>query len=103
MIVAETLGVPLERVEVVNSDTAVKPWGVGAPARRTTVIAGNAARMAAEKLRGDLLAMAAEQLEEPAERPALNDGASFVPAGAPRPAPPPAGGRGRPPPPGGPP
>src|SRR5438876_9765783 len=75
MIVAETLGVPLERVEVVNSDTAVKPWDVGAHASRTTCVAGNAARMAAEKLRGDLLAMAAEQLEEPAERLAMNDGA----------------------------
>jgi len=80
MIVAETLGVPLERVEVVNSDTAVKPWDVGAHASRTTFIAGNAARMAAEKLRGDLLAMAAEQLEEPAERLAMNDGAIFVAA-----------------------
>src|SRR5262249_4078536 len=29
MIVAETLGVPLERVDVVNSDTTVKPWDVG--------------------------------------------------------------------------
>ena len=51
MIVAETLGVPLERVEVLNSDTSVKPWDVGAHASRTTFIAGNAARLAAEKLR----------------------------------------------------
>ncbi|HZF03634.1 MAG TPA: xanthine dehydrogenase family protein molybdopterin-binding subunit [Patescibacteria group bacterium] len=80
MIVAETLGVPLERVEVVNSDTAVKPWDVGAHASRTTFIAGNAARMAAEKLRGDLLAMAAEQLEEPVERLAMSDGAIVVTA-----------------------
>ena len=78
MIVAETLGVPLERVEVVNSDTAVKPWDVGAHASRTTFIAGNAARMAAEKLRGDLLAMAAEQLDEPVERLAMKDGAIIV-------------------------
>ena len=56
MIVAETLGVPLERVDVVNSDTAVKPWDVGAHASRTTFIAGNAARLAAEKLRAQLLA-----------------------------------------------
>ena len=80
MIVAETLGVPLERVDVVNSDTAVKPWDVGAHASRTTFIAGNAARMAAEKLRGDLLAMAAEQLEEPVERLAMSDGAIVVTA-----------------------
>jgi xanthine dehydrogenase molybdenum-binding subunit len=68
MIVAETLGIPLDRVDVVNSDTAVKPWDVGAHASRTTFIAGNAARLAAEKLRGQLLAMAAVELDAPAER-----------------------------------
>jgi CO/xanthine dehydrogenase Mo-binding subunit len=80
MIVAETLGVPLERVDVVNSDTAVKPWDVGAHASRTTFIAGNAARLAAEKLRAELLTMAAAQLEEPAERLVARDGFVFVAA-----------------------
>jgi len=74
MIVAETLGVPLERVQVVNSDTTVKPWDVGVHASRTTFIAGNAARLAALELRGKLLAMAREQLDEPVER--LNTRAS---------------------------
>jgi len=74
MIVAETLGVPLERVDVVNSDTAVKPWDVGVHASRTTFIAGNAARLAAEKLRARLLEMAAEELEAPAEGLAVADG-----------------------------
>src|SRR5262249_17891152 len=80
MIVAETLGMPVERVDVVNSDTAVKPWDVGAHASRTTFIAGNAARMAAEKLRADLLAMAAEQLDEPVERLRMEGGTIFVEA-----------------------
>ena len=66
MIVAETLGVPLERVDVVNSDTSVRPWDVGTHASRTTFIAGNAARLAAEKVRTRLLDMAAAQLDEPA-------------------------------------
>ena len=78
MIVAETLGVPVERVEVVNSDTAVKPWDVGAHASRTTFIAGNAARLAAEKVRADLLALAATQLEAPAAALAVRDGWVFV-------------------------
>src|SRR5438093_1343489 len=34
MIVAETLGVPIDRVEVVNSDTTIKPWDVGVHATR---------------------------------------------------------------------
>ena len=80
MIVAETLGIPLARVEVVNSDTTVKPWDVGAHASRTTFIAGNAARLAASKLRDQLLAMAAEQLDEPAARLTLAEGAVFVTA-----------------------
>jgi xanthine dehydrogenase molybdenum-binding subunit len=80
MIVAETLGIPLARVEVVNSDTTVKPWDVGAHASRTTFIAGNAARLAAEKLRGELLAMAAEQLDEPARGLAIAGGIVFVTA-----------------------
>jgi xanthine dehydrogenase molybdenum-binding subunit len=78
MIVAETLGVPLERVEVVDADTAVKPWDVGAHASRTTFIAGNAARQAAGKLRAQLLDMAAQALDEPAERIDLRDGYVFV-------------------------
>lgn len=78
MIVAETLGVPIDRVEVVNSDTAIKPWDVGVHASRTTFIAGNAARLAAEKLRADLLAMAAEQLEEPAAGLEAKGGHVFV-------------------------
>jgi xanthine dehydrogenase molybdenum-binding subunit len=80
MIVTETLGIPLGRVDVVNSDTAVKPWDVGAHASRTTFIAGNAARLAAEKLRGELLAMAAEQLGEPVGALGIRDGWIFVSA-----------------------
>jgi len=78
MIVAETLGIPLDRVDVLNSDTAVKPWDVGAHASRTTFVAGNAARLAAEKLRGQLLAMAAVELDAPAERLRAADGWIFV-------------------------
>ena len=66
MIVAETLGVPLERVDVINSDTSVRPWDVGTHASRTTFVAGNAARLAAEKVRTQLLDMAAAQLDAPA-------------------------------------
>jgi CO/xanthine dehydrogenase Mo-binding subunit len=78
MIVAETLGIPLERVDVVNSDTAVTPWDVGAHASRTTFVAGNAARLAARELRRKLLAMAAEQFDEPAARLDIVDGVVCV-------------------------
>lgn len=78
MIVAEELGIPLERVEVVNSDTAVKPWDVGVHASRTTFIAGNAALLAARDVRRQLLQLAAEQLEEPVEELELEDGVVYV-------------------------
>jgi len=64
MIVAEELGVPLERVAVINSDTAVKPWDVGAHASRTTFVAGNAALLAARELKQKLLALAATVMDE---------------------------------------
>jgi CO/xanthine dehydrogenase Mo-binding subunit len=83
MIVAEELGIPLGRVEVVNSDTAVKPWDVGVHASRTTFIAGNAALLAAGDVRRQLLALAARELEEPPEALELEDGHVYVRA-APR-------------------
>jgi xanthine dehydrogenase molybdenum-binding subunit len=67
MIVAEVLGVPLERIRVINDDTAVTPWDVGVHASRTTFVAGNSAKGAAEKARAKLLAAAAKQLKVPAD------------------------------------
>ena len=78
MIVAETLGVPLERVDVINSDTSVRPWDVGTHASRTTFVAGNAARLAAEKVRAQLLDMAAAQLDEPVAALAVKGGWVFT-------------------------
>jgi xanthine dehydrogenase molybdenum-binding subunit len=67
MIVAEELGVPLGRVEVVNSDTTIKPWDVGVHASRTTFIAGNAALLAARALKDKLLALGAAVMDERAD------------------------------------
>jgi CO/xanthine dehydrogenase Mo-binding subunit len=78
MIVAEALGVPLQRVEVINSDTAVKPWDVGVHASRTTFIAGNAALIAARELKEKLLALAASVLDERQEDLELVDGRVLV-------------------------
>jgi xanthine dehydrogenase molybdenum-binding subunit len=74
MIVAEELGLPVDRVVVINSDTAVKPWDVGAHASRTTFIAGNAALLAARDLKGKLLALAATVMDERAEDLELAEG-----------------------------
>ncbi|MDP2627585.1 MAG: molybdopterin-dependent oxidoreductase [Candidatus Rokubacteria bacterium] len=74
MIVAEELGIPLDRLAVINSDTSVKPWDVGVHASRTTFIAGNAALQAARSLKTRLLAMAAEVMDEKAEELELVSG-----------------------------
>jgi CO/xanthine dehydrogenase Mo-binding subunit len=63
IIVAEALGVEVEDVSVVNSDTDVKPWDVASHASRTTFIAGNAALKAARKAGEQLLEIAAAALK----------------------------------------
>ena len=74
MIVAEEMGVPLEAVHVINSNTDVKPWDVGVHASRTTFVAGNAARLAAAAARDELLEIAAELFEAPVEQLSIHDG-----------------------------
>jgi xanthine dehydrogenase molybdenum-binding subunit len=62
-IVAEELGLQVEDIHVIHSDTDVCPWDVGAHASRTTFIAGNSALGAAKKIKSRILEMAARQLE----------------------------------------
>lgn len=73
-ICADTLGVPYEKVAIVQDDTLVCPWDVGVHASRTTFIAGNATRLAAEKVRDHLLELASGLLEEPRENLEIADG-----------------------------
>ena len=79
-IVAETLGLRIEDIHVIHTDTDVCPWDVGAHASRTTFVAGNAALGAAEQIRSRLLAMAADQLEVPTQDLAARDRRIFVKA-----------------------
>jgi len=65
-IVAEVLGVELERVHVQRVDSDVSPIDIGSYSSRVTFMMGNAARRAAEELRDRLLAAAAELLGRPA-------------------------------------
>jgi 4-hydroxybenzoyl-CoA reductase subunit alpha len=61
-IVAEVLGVDLERVHVQRVDSDVSPIDLGSYSSRVTFMMGNAARAAAEELRSALVAGAAELL-----------------------------------------
>lgn len=77
-ITAETLGVPLDAVRVVNGDTALAPWDVGVHASRTTFIAGNAARRAALEARRQIFETAGELLQASREDLDARDGMVFV-------------------------
>lgn len=63
-IVAEELGIPLSRIELVNKDTALKPWDVGTHASRATFMGGNAALRAARDAKKQLLRLAGKELGE---------------------------------------
>ncbi|MGI8564719.1 MAG: xanthine dehydrogenase family protein molybdopterin-binding subunit [Candidatus Dormibacter sp.] len=78
MVTAESLGVPLSAVSVVNDSTELKPWDVGAHASRTTFVAGNSARLAAVELRQKLLETASEILEVDAADLTLSEGVIAV-------------------------
>src|SRR5262249_14839257 len=65
--VAETLGVPLDRVRVVSADSAITPKDNGAYSSRITFMVGNAAIDAAKHLKSRLAAAAARKLEARSE------------------------------------
>ena len=66
-IVAEVLGVDLDRVHVQRVDSDVSPIDLGSYSSRVTFMMGNAARAAAEDLRGKIVEGAASLLGAPAD------------------------------------
>jgi 4-hydroxybenzoyl-CoA reductase alpha subunit len=62
-VVAEVLGIRPEDIRVVTADTDLTPVDLGSYSSRVTLMTGNAAKEAAEKLRGQLLDAAAKRLE----------------------------------------
>jgi xanthine dehydrogenase molybdenum-binding subunit len=76
-IVAEELGVPVGNVTVINTDTDITPWDVGAHASRTTFVAGNSARLAAADAKRQILQAAAEGMGESVENLDMKEGKIF--------------------------
>ena len=66
-IVAEVLGVDLERVHVQRVDSDVSPIDLGSYSSRVTFMMGNAARRAAESIRARLLEAAGQLLGAPVD------------------------------------
>jgi CO/xanthine dehydrogenase Mo-binding subunit len=73
-ILAEELGVDVDRVHVVSADTSATPFDFGAQGSRTTFAVGNACRLAAEDLTRQLFELAGKQLGVEASACALRDG-----------------------------
>jgi len=72
-IVAEQLGLQVDDIHVIHSDTDVCPWDVGAHASRTTFVAGNAALGAAKRIKARILELGAKLLDTPLENLILQD------------------------------
>ncbi len=73
-ICADALGVHYANIRVVHGQTDRIDFGMGAFASRATVMTGEATRIAAEKLRSEAIAAAAELLQAPADRLDVVDG-----------------------------
>jgi len=73
-VVAEELGVPIERIEVENADTGTTQYSDGANGSKTTMIDSPAVRAAALDVKYKLLEAAAEQLKVPVGSLTLKNG-----------------------------
>nr|NJM02135.1 xanthine dehydrogenase family protein molybdopterin-binding subunit [Desulfobacula sp.] len=81
-IVAEELGLLVEDINVVHSDTDVCPWDVGAHASRSTFVAGNAALGAAKKVKAVILEEAAKAFGVSPDQIVMKARNIFVPGDA---------------------
>jgi len=73
-IVAHELHLPLAHVHVVAPDTDSAPFAIGSLASRVTIVAGNAAIVAARLVRDKLLALAADKFQLPLDALELFEG-----------------------------
>ncbi|MCX8118036.1 MAG: xanthine dehydrogenase family protein molybdopterin-binding subunit [Desulfobacterota bacterium] len=77
-IVAEALGVGLDRIEVAQVDTEISPFGLGSFATRGTVFGGNGLKAAAEAAKQQLLEGVAEIFETSPSALEIREGKVFV-------------------------
>lgn len=73
-IVSDTLGVPIETIDVISGDSAISTYGGGAWASRGVVCGGEAALKAARDLSANILAIAAAVTQSSPENLRIEDG-----------------------------
>jgi len=77
-LVAEALGVEIGNVRVVTGDTGITPVDLGSYSSRVTIMAGNAALQAADRLRASIAASVAETLGTLPDRVVFSQGKVFA-------------------------
>ncbi len=77
-VVAHELHIPISHMQVLHPDTDSAPFAIGSLASRVTIVAGNAAILAARQARDKLLAVAADMLEHPAASLEIAEGSIRV-------------------------
>jgi CO/xanthine dehydrogenase Mo-binding subunit len=77
-LVAEVLGIAPKDIRVHPADTDLTPVDLGSYSSRVTLMAGNAAIQAAQRLRARIFEVVAKKLEIQAERLVARDGRVFV-------------------------
>ncbi len=77
-IVADRIGVDIDRVTIGMGDTAISPYGAGAWASRQATLGGTAGYRAAGKIRDKMLQIAAFKLECAVDDLLLEDGVASV-------------------------
>jgi xanthine dehydrogenase YagR molybdenum-binding subunit len=84
MVVAEELGVPLERIGIEHADTGTTQPAPASGGSQTMLVSAPAVRAAANEVKEQLLEIAAAELERPADQLVLRDGIwlSFAVSGA---------------------
>ncbi|TFY97258.1 xanthine dehydrogenase family protein molybdopterin-binding subunit [Ramlibacter rhizophilus] len=83
-IVAHELNIPLAHVHVALPDTDHSPYCIGTLASRVTIVAGNAAIVAARAAREKLFALASTKLDVPVEQLEIREGCVMVQGAAER-------------------
>lgn len=82
MVVAEELGVALDRIRIEHADTLTTPYAPGSGGSQTVLVNAPAVRAAAAEVKRQLLELAAAELKRPVATLSLQDG-TVVPQGQP--------------------
>lgn len=74
LIVAEVLGIPLDYITVCNQDTDLMPYDLGAYGSRSTFVCGNAAKVAAEDVKKEIMKAASSMFDKGESEIVFRDG-----------------------------